>query len=88
MDGGDADNPWTSKLVTEGVWAGNAATRMHRGIPLPAKYETARGITIVSGQPLSLADLGSSITAQTGIPVRVAEGGQPSRFTASATPTA
>ena len=22
MDGGDADNPWTSKLVTEGVWAG------------------------------------------------------------------
>jgi len=22
MDGGEADNPWTSKLVTEGEWAG------------------------------------------------------------------
>src|ERR1700742_1761862 len=60
-------------VVTDKVWAGNAALRMHRGLPLPARYESVQGITIISGSPLSLQDIASSISSQTGIPVRIAD---------------
>src|SRR5580658_10233107 len=34
-------------IVTDKIYAGTAAMRMHRGLPLPARYETSRGITII-----------------------------------------
>ncbi|MGE3623393.1 MAG: secretin N-terminal domain-containing protein [Bdellovibrionales bacterium] len=60
-------------VVTDKVYAGNAAMRMHRGLPLPTRYETAQGITVISGQPLSLNEIAASIGSQTGIPVRVSD---------------
>ena len=61
-------NPLT---VTDKVWAGNEALRMQRGLPLPPKYEGTHGITLMAGEPMSLPDLASAISMQTGIPVRV-----------------
>lgn len=62
-------------VVTDKVWAGSSALRMHRGVPLPPKYETTRGITLVSTEPMSLADIANAITVQTGVPVHVIETG-------------
>jgi len=62
-------------VVTDRVWTGSTATRMHRGLPLPGKYETPHGITLVSSEPMSLNDIAAAVGAQTGIPVRVADGG-------------
>lgn len=62
-------------VVSDKVWAGNAALRMHRGMPLPGKYETSRGIALVSSEPMTLAALAASITSQTGIPVRISDVG-------------
>ena len=70
-------------VVSDRVWAGNAATRMRRGLPLPARYESAQGITIISGQPLSMHEIASSISAQTGIPVHLVD---PSHLPESNTP--
>ncbi len=61
-------------VVTDKVWAGNSAIRLHRGMPLPPKYEEARGITLVSSEPMSLSDIAAAISSQTGIPVRLADG--------------
>jgi len=57
--------------VTSKLWNGNAALRMQRGMPLPARYEAPRGVTLVSADPMSLNDIIGAISAQTGIPVRV-----------------
>jgi len=57
--------------VTNKVWSGNSALRMHRGVPLPARYEGLRGVTLVSSEPMSLSDVATAISAQTGIPVRL-----------------
>ncbi len=57
--------------VTDKVWGGNMALRMQRGMPLPARYEVPRGVTLVSADPMSLDDLANAISAQTGIPVRL-----------------
>lgn len=62
-------------VVTDKVWAGDSALRMHRGLPLPARFETNHGITIVSSAPMSLTDIASDITMETGIPVRVSDVG-------------
>ena len=50
-------------VVTDKIWEGNAAMRMHRGLPLPARYESPRGITIISGQPLTLIEIADAITS-------------------------
>ena len=67
--------PYNPLVVTDKVWSGNEALRMHRGVPLPTRFETSQGITLVSGEPLSLAEIATAITSQTGIPVRVADVG-------------
>ncbi len=64
-------NPLT---VSDKVWAGNAAMRLRRGLPLPSKYEGNRGVALISSEPMSLSDIALSIGTQTGIPVRVAAG--------------
>jgi len=61
-------NPLT---VTDKVWGGNIAVRMHRGMPLPPRYEESRGVTLVSSEPMSLNDIANAVSAQTGIPVRL-----------------
>ena len=55
--------------VSNKVWSGNAALRMQRGMPLPPRYEGARGVTLVSADPMSLNDISNAISAQTGIPI-------------------
>jgi type II secretory pathway component GspD/PulD (secretin) len=60
--------------VTDKVWAGASSMRLRRGVPLPTRYEGAHGMTLVSGEGLSLNDIASAITTQTGIPVRIAQG--------------
>lgn len=60
-------------VVTEKVWAGGTALRMQRGLPLPARYEAPHGIALVSADPMSLNDIATAITNQTGISVRVAQ---------------
>lgn len=64
-------NPLT---VSDKVWAGNASLRLRRGMPLPGKYETARGVTLISAEPIALSDIATAISTQTGLPVRVAAG--------------
>ena len=61
-------------VVTDKVWAGNSALRMHRGMPLPAKFETEHGITLVSSEPMTLQEIVSALTVQTGIPIHLADG--------------
>jgi len=79
-------NPLT---VTDKVWAGNAALRMHRGLPLPARFETERGITLISSEPMSLADIVAAIGVQTGISVHLADvGGAPKSGAAAGMPVA
>jgi type IVB pilus formation R64 PilN family outer membrane protein len=57
--------------VTNKVWGGSTATRMQRGMPLPARFEATRGVTLVSSENMSLNDIASAISAQTGIPIRL-----------------
>ncbi len=73
-------------VVSDKVWSGNTAFRMHRGLPIPARYETPRGITIVSGEPMPLAEIAAAITAQTGIPVRIMDAGVHNSSSAAANP--
>ena len=62
-------------VVSDKIWTGNTALRMHRGLPLPAKYETAHGVTVVSSEPMSLTDIINDIGQQTGIPFHVSDTG-------------
>ncbi|MDD4615679.1 MAG: secretin N-terminal domain-containing protein [Alphaproteobacteria bacterium] len=57
--------------ITNKLWHGNTALRMHRGIPFPSRYEEPRGVTLVSSEPMSLSDIANAINQQTGIPVRI-----------------
>lgn len=65
-------------VVSDKVWVGNKSTRMHRGMPLPAKYESPRGVAVVSSDPLGLAEIAAAISQQTGIPVHVGDSGSKS----------
>jgi type IVB pilus formation R64 PilN family outer membrane protein len=64
-------NPLT---VTDKVWAGSSSLRMRRGLPLPGKYEGPHGVTIIASDSMQLSDIANTISAQTGIPVRIAPG--------------
>lgn len=66
--------------VSDKMWSGNKSVRLHRGVPLPAKFETTRGVTLISGTPLSLGEIVSAITTQTGIPVNVGNGASVDEF--------
>ncbi|MEJ0061701.1 MAG: hypothetical protein WDO70_00485 [Alphaproteobacteria bacterium] len=61
-------------VVTDRLWVGSQAVRLHRGLPLPEKYETAKGVTFVARTPQSLGDIASTLSSQTGIPVRLGPG--------------
>ncbi|MBV8061693.1 MAG: secretin N-terminal domain-containing protein [Alphaproteobacteria bacterium] len=65
-------NPLT---VSDKVWTGSTALRMHRGMPLPARFETAHGVALVSSEPMALADIVGALSRQTGIPIHVTDAG-------------
>ena len=64
-------NPLT---VTDKLWAGSSSLRLRRGMPLPSRFEGPHGVTLISGEGMGLSDIAATLTAQTGIPVRVAAG--------------
>jgi type IVB pilus formation R64 PilN family outer membrane protein len=75
--------------VSSQVWGGSTALRMQRGMPLPARYEGDRGITLVASDAMSINEIANAISAQTGIPIRLTAltvAGKPS-FAPVATPT-
>jgi type IVB pilus formation R64 PilN family outer membrane protein len=62
-------------VVSDKVWTGNTALRMHRGMPLPPKFESSRGVTIVSAEPMTLNEIINQIGQKTGIPFHIADAG-------------
>lgn len=61
-------------VVSNKIWSGNSSTRMRRGLPLPSKYESEHGVTLISGEPISLSEIATAVSTQTGIPIRLADG--------------
>lgn len=57
--------------VKDDIWLGNQSVRVNEGDPLPARFETDDGITLVSTSPVSLLQISEQITSLTGITVRV-----------------
>ena len=57
--------------VKDDIWLGNQSIRVNEGDPLPARFETEDGITLVSTSPVSLLQIAEQITSLTGITVRV-----------------
>ena len=70
-----AQKRYNPLVVTDKVWTGNTALRMHRGMPLPEKYEGTRGVTVVSSEPMTLQEIMREVGQQTGIPFHVTETG-------------
>lgn len=57
--------------VKDDIWLGNQSVRVNEGDPLPARFETDEGITLVSTRPVSLLQVSEQITSLTGITVRI-----------------
>lgn len=55
--------------VSSKMYVGSEAVRNVHGDPLPSKFETKNGITIVKSSPISIAQLAKEIASHTGIPV-------------------
>lgn len=60
-------------VVSDKVWTGNTALHLQRGLPLPEKFETSRGVTIVSSEPMTIPDILGEIQRQTGITIHAPE---------------
>lgn len=58
--------------VSNGVYVGKRAIENVHGDPLPSKFERKDGITISRQEPMTLREIATSITKQTGIPVVLA----------------
>ena len=63
-------------IVTDKVWTGDRSVRMRRGLPLPATYEGAKSVSLISNKPMTLPDLAMFISQQTGVPVRLVDGAE------------
>lgn len=57
--------------IKDDIWLGNQSVRVNEGDPLPARFETDQGITLVSTRPVSLLQISEQITSLTGITVRI-----------------
>ena len=57
--------------VKDDIWLGNQSIRANEGDPLPARFETDDGITLVSTTPVSLMQISEKLTALTGITIRI-----------------
>ena len=65
--------PRSNNTVTihDDIWLGESSVKMEKGDPIPACFETADGITLVGGLPLSLMEIAGQINNLTDIPVRI-----------------
>ncbi|EFL9197337.1 hypothetical protein ND23_004787 [Escherichia coli] len=54
--------------ISEGIYLANQSTKNIHGDPLPARFETNQGFTLVSGIPLKLDNILKLISDATGIP--------------------
>jgi type IVB pilus formation R64 PilN family outer membrane protein len=57
--------------ATKGIWLGNTSTKRQNRNPLPKKFETAQGITIITDDAVSIYDLANQIHELTGINVNI-----------------
>lgn len=57
--------------VKDDIWLGSQSVRINEGDPLPSRFETDDGITLVSTRPVSLLQVSEQITSLTGIAVRI-----------------
>ena len=48
--------------VKDDIWLGNQSVRVNAGDPLPARFETEDGITLISTSPVSLLQISEQIT--------------------------
>lgn len=74
-------------VVSDRIWTGTTAVRMRRGLPLPARFEGDKGVTLVAADPLPLVEIAGIVSSQTGIPVRIAPGTVQAAAPLSATAT-
>ncbi len=74
-------------VVSDKVWTGHTALRMHRGVPLPDKFEGVRGVTVVSSEPMTLNEIMREVSQQTGIPFHIADVGSQRAVTGAAATT-
>lgn len=61
-------------VVTDEAWAGGKSLRLRNGVPLPARFENNRAVTLVSADPMTLTDINNTIASQTSIPQRLGAG--------------
>jgi type IVB pilus formation R64 PilN family outer membrane protein len=60
--------------VTDEVWGGSNSLRMRRGQPLPPRFETPRAVTLIAAEPMMLSEILNTMSAQTGIAMRLGAG--------------
>lgn len=72
-------------VVTDRIWTGSKAMRLHRGIPLPSRMETDKGISLVSAEEMTLEDIAGILSSQIAIPVRLGPGAPTGRSIPSST---
>lgn len=73
-------------VVTDRIWTGGKAMRLHHGVPLPAKFETRRGFSLVSATPMDLEEIANVLSGEIGIPVRLGPGAPTGKTAASSAP--
>jgi type IVB pilus formation R64 PilN family outer membrane protein len=73
--------------VRNDVFVGSSAVRNEHGDPLPAKFETAKGISIVRTSAVSLREIAAALTDITKLPVIVAAQHMPTAAQSSAPAT-
>ncbi|MEH3174807.1 hypothetical protein POW79_22765, partial [Enterobacter quasiroggenkampii] len=54
--------------ISNGIYLANQSSKNTHGDPLPARFETNQGITLVSGMPMKLDNILKLISDATGIP--------------------
>src|SRR5262249_29645273 len=83
----NAEAPGTVR-IRDGIWLGGRSVRSENGEPLPAALEKKAGVTLISPEPLTLAEFSAELSGITGLPVRIAISNQEEESTTSAPPGA
>ena len=58
--------------VKNDIWLGDRSEIEHEGRPIPTHLEAADGVTLISNRPISLFEIGDTLTKITGLKVRFA----------------
>ena len=72
-------------VVTDRIWTGAKAMRLHHGVPLPGKFETRRGFSLVSATPMDIEEIANVLSGEIGIPVRLGPGAPSGKSAAAST---